>query len=178
MGKSRYKIVTKEPVPYFLTCSTVNWLPVFSNPIIANIIIDSLSFLHKENRMLLHAYVIMENHIHIIASSSDLLNEIRKFKSFTARKSIDWYKQHDKQWILKQLRFHKAIHKTDQDFQFWQEGYHPQLVSNEKILLNKLEYIHNNPVQRGYVDKPEDWRYSSYRNYIKREAVLPIQILT
>ncbi len=129
------------------------------------------------DRIILHAYVIMENHIHFIASSSDLLNEIRKFKSFTARKSIDWYKQHNKQWILKQLRFNKSTHKTDQDFQFWQEGYHPKLLYDDKILFNKLEYIHNNPVQRGYIDKPEDWRYSSCRNYMKQESVLPVQIL-
>ena len=63
MGKSRYKIVTEGKIPYFLTCSIVNWLPVFGNPIIAKIIINSLHFLHTENRMLLHAYVITENHI-------------------------------------------------------------------------------------------------------------------
>ncbi len=142
MGKSRYKIVTEGKVPYFLTCSIVNWLPVFGNPIIAKIIIDSLYFIHTQDRMILHAYVIMENHVHLIASSSDLLNEIRKFKSFTARESIDWYRQNNKKWILKQLRFNKSAHKTDQDFQFWQEGYHPKLLYDDKILLNKLEYIH------------------------------------
>ena len=80
--------------------------------------------------------------------------------------------------MLKKLRDHKAEHKVGQAFQFWQEGYHPQLIQSEAMMQNKLEYIHNNPVKRGYIDDPGCWRYSSYRNYMGMDAVLPITILT
>ena len=42
------------------------------------------------------------------------------------------------------------------------------------MLLEKLEYIHDNPVKRGYVDKPEHWRYSSARNYLGGDALIPV----
>ena len=177
MGKSRYKIVMQGEIPYFLTCTVIEWIPVFGNPAIAGIIIDSLRFLHEQRRMTLHAYVIMENHLHLIASATDLSKEIGDFKSFTARACIKWFEEHERKWILKKLHFHKAPHKTGQEFQFWQEGSHPQCVQNEAMLQNKLEYIHNNPIERGYVDEPGHWRYSSYRNYLGLDAILPVSPL-
>ena len=145
---------------------------------IAEIILDSLRFLHHKKRLRLHAFVLMENHLHMIASSPDLSREIRNFKSFTARKCIDWYQLHHKSWVLHQLQLHKNDYKTDQQHQFWQEGFHPKLIKDDAMLLNKLEYIHHNPLKRGYVDDPGHWRYSSYRNYMEQESVLPIEILT
>jgi REP element-mobilizing transposase RayT len=174
MGKSRYKIVTDGNEPYFLTCTVVNWLPLFGNPAIAEIVLGSLRFMHENGRLQVHGYVLMENHLHMVASSSDLEKEVGDFKSFTARKCIDWYRQHEKTWALKQLAFHKAPHKAGQQYQLWQEGYHPQLIYSEAVLINKLEYIHHNPVKRGYVDEAEYWRYSSARDYAGREGLVPI----
>jgi hypothetical protein len=67
--------------------------------------------------------------------------------------------------LLTRLRFAKRAHKTDREYQFWQEGIHAEMVFSEAIMLEKLTYIHNNPVKRGYVDRAEHWRYSSARNY-------------
>jgi REP element-mobilizing transposase RayT len=177
MSKSRYKIVTEGAAPYFMTGTVVNWLPIFGNPAIAQIVLDSLRFLHEHRRLVLHTYVLMENHIHLIASSEQMSKEIGDFKSFTARTCIDWFQAHGKQWVLRQLKFHKAPHKADQEYQLRQEGYHPQVLQNEAMALDKLKYIHNNPVKRGYVDDPAHWRYSSYRNYMGLAAVLPIELL-
>jgi hypothetical protein len=66
------------------TCAVVNWLPIFGNPAIAQIILDSLRFLHDRRRMTLHAYVLIENHLHLIVSAEDLPKEMGDFKSFTA----------------------------------------------------------------------------------------------
>ena len=165
MPRSRYKIVTTDNSPYFITSSTVNWIPAFSSPAIANIILDSLSFLHQQQRLTLHAYVLMENHLHLIASSPNFSAEMRNFKSYTAGRCIKYYQEKNNQWMLAQLKRCKNQYKIGQTFQFWQEGFHPKLIMNEAILRNKLEYIHNNPIERGYVDDPAHWRYSSYRNY-------------
>ncbi|WP_245232516.1 hypothetical protein [Thiorhodococcus minor] len=67
--------------------------------------------------------------------------------------------------MLDLLAFHKARHKVDRDYQLWQEGSHPEMVEGRKMALQKLTYIHNTPVSRGYVDSPVHWRYSSARNY-------------
>jgi hypothetical protein len=56
-------------------------------------------------------------------------------------------------------------HKIDQRYQLWQEGSHPEQIQGDEMMLQKLEYTHNNPIRRGYVDEARHWRYSSARNY-------------
>ena len=63
------------------------------------------------------------------------------------------------------MRWSKEKHKSDRTYQVWQEGSHPEMVGNEEMFLQKLEYIHNNPVRRGYVDDSVHWRYSSAGDY-------------
>ena len=164
MSRTRYKIYDNA-YPHFLTCSIVEWLPVFTRPEAVQIVLDSWSFLQRENRIKIYAYVVLENHLHLIASADDLSKEIGDFKSYTARQLIDMLKQRNARSLLDQLHFFKAHHKTDRDFQLWQEGSHPQQITSVEMMRQKIEYIHRNPVKRRYVDDPLHWRYSSARNY-------------
>jgi len=173
MTRTRYKIFETDH-PYFLTCTIVGWLPVFTRPEAVQIIFESWRFLQDNDRIRIYGYVILENHLHLIASSPDLAKEIGDFKSFTARKIIDYLVAKDAPVILKQLRLHKARHKSDRDYQIWQEGSHPQQIQNHEMMRQKLEYTHNNPVARGYVDEPVHWRYSSARNYAGMPGLLPV----
>ena len=175
MGRSRYHFLDAQP--HFLTCTVVNWLPLFSNPQLAQIALNSLDYLQQHKRLIVHGYVILENHLHLIASAKDLSKEVANFKSFTARTMIDRLKQDQSSHGLEQLRLHKQPYKTDQDYQLWQEGSHPQAIVSEAMLRQKLEYIHNNPVRRGYVDDPAHWRYSSYRDYVGTSGLLTIEML-
>ena len=176
MGRSRYQVIAQSP--HFITSTIVNWIPLFGDRAIAQIILNSLKFLQDKQRIQLYGYVIMENHLHLIASAEKLSREISCFKSFTARSIIDYLKAHQKTYLLAQLKAAKQIYKTDQQYQVWQEGFHPQFISSTEMLLQKLEYIHNNPVKRGYIDEPAHWRYSSYRNYYGGETLLNIEIIT
>lgn len=175
MGRSRYSFLDNQP--HFLTCTVVNWLPLFSKPELVQIILDSLNFLQSHQRMTIQGYVIMENHLHLIATAPNLSKEIAAFKSFTARSMIDWLKTNQSTYWLTQLKLNKYSYKTDQDYQLWQEGCHPQAILDWQMFQQKLEYIHNNPVRRGYVDDPAHWRYSSYRNYAGQPGILPIDQL-
>ena len=175
MGRSRYHVLGTQP--HFLTCTLVNWMPLFGNMEIAQIIIDSLNFLQCQQRLTLYGYVIMENHLHLIAAAANLSKEIANFKSFTARSIIDLLEKNNASYVLNQLEFHKLKHKTKQDYQLWQEGFHPQAISNEEMFRQKLDYIHHNPVQRGYVDEPSHWRYSSYRNYLELPSLLAVDLV-
>ncbi|NRB06052.1 MAG: hypothetical protein HRU34_00860 [Richelia sp.] len=78
------------------------------------------------------------------------------------------------EYLLQQLKFHKKLHKTTQNYHLWQEGSHPQALMSEKIFIQKLEFIHNNPVRRGYADELSHWRDSSYRNYVNGERILAL----
>ncbi|MCO6044856.1 transposase [Aeoliella sp. ICT_H6.2] len=164
MTRTRYKI-HDSAYPHFLTCTIVDWLPVFTRPEAVQVVLDSWSYLQANHRMQLFAYVVLENHLHFIASSDDLAKEVGDFKSYTARNLIDLLKQANAQTLLKQLAFRKSAHKTDREFQLWQEGIKPKQISSDEMMQQKIEYIHNNPVKRGYVDDPIHWRYSSARNY-------------
>ena len=173
MSRSRYKFIEKDQ-PHFLTCTVVNWINVFGNPEAAHIILDSLRFLQSEERIKLFAYVIMEHHIHLVAQAENLEKEIMNFKSFTARKIIDYYIERNHKDILKQLSYYKKHHKTDRDHQFWQEGSHPEYIQNVEMMTQKIEYIHNNPVRSGYIDEQIHWRYSSARNYNDQEGLIDV----
>jgi len=174
MTRSRYRIY-EDYYPYFLTCTVVGWLPVFTRPETVQIVFDSWRFLHDANRLVLYGYVILENHLHLVASSPDLSKEIGDFKSFTARQIIDYLEARNAQTLLKLLHYLRARHKTDRPYQLWQEGSHPQQIQNDEMMRQKLEYMHNNPVARGYVDDPTHWRYSSARNYAGLQALFPVR---
>jgi REP element-mobilizing transposase RayT len=174
MARSRYKFFPGDTLPYFITATVVNWLPVFGDPDIAKIIFDSLAFLQREKRIALHAYVLMETHLHLVSAAEDLSKEIANFKSFTARQIIDHLKAGKNRFYLEQLALHKLPHRTDRDYQFWQEGVHPEQIHSQAMYEQKIQYIHYNPVRRGYVDEPEQWRYSSARNYAGLEAMLEL----
>jgi len=73
------------------------------------------------------------------------------------------------------LQWLKRPHKTESDYQAWEEGSHPQLIETDAVMRQKLDYIHQNPVKRGYVDLPEHWRYSSARNYAGLAGLIEVE---
>ena len=173
MGRSRYKIFENE-YPYFLTCTTVGWLPVFTRPVMRQFVYDSWKYLADHRGFQVFAFVILENHLHLIAKSKDLATDIGDFKSFTARQIIDWLEERHVRTILSQFKSLKAAHKTDRTYQVWQEGSHPQQIQSDEMMLQKIEYIHTNPMERDYVDRPEDWKHSSARAYLRQPCLYPV----
>jgi len=175
MARSRYKIF-ETAYPYFMTSTFVHGYPFFGNPTVARLVLNSLKFLQHHREVTLYCYVLMENHWHIIAQGDELSEKMRHFKSYTAKEIIKIFKQNNRTHLLRQLRHAKLRHKTESTHQVWQESFHPQQIIGDNMMIQKLEYIHDNPVKRGYVDQPTDWRYSSARNYAKLESLIPITL--
>jgi putative transposase len=172
MGRDRYKIA--DPTfRHFVTCTVLHWIPVFTRPATVEILLDSLRHLRAEG-LKLYAYVILENHLHMVLQSGQLDRDIARFKSYTAKQLIHYLSEHNVNRILEQLAFYKKVHKIDRAYQFWQEGSHPELIQNEDMMRQKENYIHENPVKRGYVNLPEHWRYSSARNYAGQTGMIEI----
>lgn len=174
--RSRYK-VTELNSPHFITCTIVGWLPVFTRARYLDIITTSLSFCRQQKELRLHAYVILDNHLHLVVSADNLSQVIRDFKRHTAREILGVAQQENKLWLLKQFEFFKSAHKINSQHQVWQEGFHPQAITTEDMLRQKLDYVHYNPVRLGLIDRPEDWRYSSARNYFGQDGVLEIDLV-
>jgi len=172
MGRSRYTI-TEHDKPHFLTCTVLEWLPVFTRTETVDILLNSWRF-QREQGLKLYGYVIRENHLHFIAQAQRLDKCISSFKSWTARQIIDHLEEKGVKHILERLQFAKRAHKHDRQYQFWQEGSHAELILNEDMMREKLAYIHHNPVKRGYVEKAEHWRYSSAPNYFAGSGLIDV----
>jgi putative transposase len=173
MSRTRYRFGEAQ-YPHFMTCTVVGWLPIFTRPECAQIVLDSWRFLQEKGRLTVFGYVVLENHVHFVATGEKLAEEVGDFKSFTARKIIDWLCERGEESLLRQLTAEKNIYKVDRLYQLWQEGSHPKQIFDEEMMRQKLEYIHYNPVKRGYVDDPVHWRYSSARNYVGQPGLLPV----
>ena len=174
MGRSRYKIY--EPTQaHFITCTVLNWIPLFTNKESVEILLESFKYLQKSDNLKIYAYVILENHLHLVAKSDDIGKTMAKFKAHTARELIKLLVDKKIDTILNQLRFYKKAHKTDREYQLWQEGIQPKLIQSENMMITKINYIHNNPIKRGYVDVASHWRYSSARDYEEINGLLEVE---
>ncbi|HAD97116.1 MAG TPA: transposase [Cryomorphaceae bacterium] len=177
-----YQIRDQEQA-YFLTFQVVGWADIFTRQVYRDIIIDSLMFCRKERALKVFAYVIMSNHIHTIwqSQSGDLSGTIRDFKKFTAKAILNELttnpKESRKDWLDMIFRYHAKYNKRNTTHQFWTHENHAVELSTNAILDSRLNYIHQNPVRAGWVDKPEDYLYSSARNYAGMETKMEIDLI-
>jgi len=154
---------------------TINyWPPVFTRPETVNIVPDSWRFLQRSSHFKIYGYVILENHLHLVARSRNLSVDIQRFKAYTAKEILAYLRKRNESTLLKLFENLKRPHKMGSTYQVWEEGSHPQVIDGERMLRQKLEYIHQNPVKRGYVDLPEHWRYSSARNYAGQDGLIDV----
>ena len=153
-----------------MTATIVAWLPVFSHPGFAKVILESWQFVQQQRRIDILAFVIMENHLHWIAVGPQLGKRVGEFKSYTAKSILEKMQQRQFHTLLQELQHYKLRHKVDQKYQLWQEGNHPQVIETDDVLWQKIEYVHGNPLRRGYVDDPVHWRYASARSYAGQEC--------
>lgn len=109
----------------------------------------------------------------MLARSAGIGKSIASFKSYTAGRIIERLMERYSP-VLRLLDLHKARHKTDRPHQLWQEEAHPEIIAGGEMVRQKLEYIHLNPVKRGYVDDPLHWRYSSARNYAGEPGLIEV----
>ena len=166
----KYKF-REENGAYFISFATINCIDVFTRDEYFSIITDSLDFCRKNKGMEIYGYCIMHSHIHLIFRSS--LNNpsglIRDFKGYTSKKLLTAIKENPqesrKEWML--WMFERAGKKNSNvtSMQFWQQHNMPIEIWSLQVFEQKLNYIHNNPVEAGFVVDPIDWKYSSARNY-------------
>jgi len=175
-----YKILEKHGL-YFLTFQIVGWVDIFSRKIYKDIVIDNFKYCQENKGLNLFAYVIMSNHIHLLAQSEqgNLSGFIRDFKSFSTKKFLEVIEssaESRKEW-MKLVFKQYAENKTNQTCQIWTHENHAEHIYSLKFIKQKINYIHINPVRAGIVDKPEHYLYSSARNYAGLDSVIEIEEL-
>jgi putative transposase len=105
----------------------------------------------------------------MIVKSKELIKTIRLIKMFSAKEIVKQLKVDNESQILRQLELNKKEYKTNSDYQVWQEGFMPKEIMSDEMLNQKIEYIHYNPVKKGLVNDPADWKYSSACIYERGE---------
>ena len=155
----------KYPVywPQFYTATILEWKPLLMQDKYKDVLIESLRFLVTENRIKLYAFVIMVNHIHLIWQP---LQEYtpesiqHSFMSFTAHQfKMDLKENHP------QVLEHFKVKAKDRQYQFWERNSLGIDLFSEEVFMQKLEYIHWNPVKAGLCKLPEEYYYSSAKFY-------------
>jgi len=153
---------------YFCTSTITDWYSIFTEPAYFNLIIDSLNYCRNHKGLKVHAYVIMLNHLHLIVSAdlnNSLSNIMRDFKRYTSGRISFLLKSKQRHQALNFFKREAKKISEKRNYKIWQDGFHPIGLENEYFIKQKVNYIHDNPVRKGYVLKPEHWFYSSARNY-------------
>lgn len=158
---------TYEGNLYFVTFAVVGWIDLFTRKEYAEFLIQNLEYCRKNKGLYLYAYCIMPSHIHLIAKTEKgTLSEIlRDFKSYTSKELVKMIRQNAtesrKEWILEQFEKHGRENSQNKYYQVWQQSNHATELFSDKVIEQKREYIHQNPVEAGLVTTAEYYRFSS-----------------
>jgi putative transposase len=177
----KYNMRNKDS-SYFLTLTVVEWINVFANKRYNFTILDSLRYCQQNKMMEIYGYCLMSNHLHMIAAArgrQNLSEILRDLKNFTAKKIIRQIQEGPESrrtWLVDRFVFAGKPLKRIEKYKFWKDGNHPIALYNSRIFYQTLNYIHMNPVKAMIVEKPEDYLFSSARNYAGYEGLLPVMM--
>ena len=173
-----YKFHNPEGM-YFVSFAVTEWIDVFTRKEYRDIVLESLRYCQKEKGMEIFSWCIMTNHIHLVFRSSkgikpeNILGDFKRYTSKEIVKSIiDNPKESRKKWLLELfLRAGKKASNVNK-YQFWRHDNKPIELWSNKVIEQKINYIHNNPVKEGLVFNAEDYPYSSARDYSGEKGLL------
>lgn len=167
----KYKIRDQDKF-YFVTFTVVQWLDVFTRQEYRDIFLESIRFCQKNKGLDVCAYVIMSSHVHMVVGrhgEESLEGIIRDIKKFTSRKIIEAIRENPQEsrrelllWLFERAGQHNT---NNTHFQFWQQNNQPIELGTDEKVDRIVNYIHENPVKAGIVCSPEEYLYSSAKNY-------------
>ena len=181
---SRHYMFRNPDGLYFVSFSVVGWIKVFTRKEYFWILLDSLNYCQNNKGMEIVAWCIMPNHVHLIfraTGSQEPQLVLGDFKRFTSKKLVKSIRtnpaEHRKSWLLKQFENAAAKSSNVWYYQFWQHNNKPIELWSNKVISRYVNYIHQNPVRAGIVVKPEDYMYSSARDYAGGNGALDDLVL-
>ncbi|WP_456459470.1 REP-associated tyrosine transposase [Reichenbachiella sp.] len=179
---SAYQI-RDQHAAYYFTFQVVGWADVFSRQIYRDIIIESLKYCQTEKDMVLYAYVIMTNHVHLIVASKtgDLSGLVRDFKKYTSKKILAAVHENKsesrREWLEMIFRYHAKFNKRAGAMQLWTHENHAIEMNGNEMWDSRLAYIHQNPVRAGWVEEPDEYLYSSAKNYSGKKGLIAVEMI-
>jgi putative transposase len=138
---------------FFVTLTIERWYYIFDRHHRWEILLEALKFYQRKSNLKIYSWVFMLNHIHLIFRSDDAIKFVNSFKSYTSKQLIENLHETESKVL--------ELFEKDGKYKIWQADNFPEIVVSEKFYLQKAKYIIENPVKKGYVNYPEDWKYSS-----------------
>jgi len=179
----KFKTYDKEKA-YFVTFTIVNWLEILRDDTYKMILVDAINYYKSNRGLLVYAYCIMHNHVHLIIQSngsemvSEVLRDLKKQTSKQITKKIIDENDAEKLKILEVFRKEGLRLKRIKFYKVWKDGNKPLMIMNSSMLWRIIHYIHNNPVERSLTEKPEDYLFCSARNYAELNSLIEIEYVT
>lgn len=164
---------------YFVSFAVIDWLEVFLKDEYKDILINSLTYCQLNKGMEIAAWCIMTDHVHLVFRSIDkehpakLLGDFKRFTSKAIVKAIQKNpNEHRKEFLLKKFKDAADRSSKVNKFKFWQHDNQPIELWSNKVIWEKINYVHQNPVKAGLVFKPEQYKYSSAIDYADGKGLL------
>jgi len=179
---SAYQIKDQSAL-YFLAFQVVGWADVFIRKEYRDILIESFEYCRENKGLELFSYVIMTNHVHLIIRSKyeDLSGLVRDIKKHTSKQVFSTIKTNDKEsrkeWLRMIFKYHAKYNKRSGTYQLWTHENHAVELSTNEMIDSRINYVHDNPVRAGWVENPEDYLYSSARNYAEMEHLMEVDLI-
>jgi putative transposase len=178
----KYKFLNKEGL-YFVSFAVVNWIDVFTRPIYNDIIVESLIYCKNNLGLQLYCWCIMPSHMHLIFSTANNNPEIvlGRFKEYTSKQIVKAIQENiqesRREWLL--WMFKRAALKSSNvtSYQFWQHNNKPIELWSANVIEQKADYVHDNPVEAGFVTESWHWKYSSAIDYCDGKGLINIEYL-
>ena len=174
----KYKFIDRQGI-YFTTSTVAAWVDVFTRDVYRDILLNSIRYCQQNQGLVVHAWVLMTNHLHMICSfkpESDPGQVLRNMKSFTAMKITDAIinnsKESRKESMLDTFEREGKKSSSNFRFKFWEHENHPVLLDSVVMFNQRLNYLHQNPVKAGFVTEPWHWKYSSAIDYFTEQKGL------
>ena len=156
---------------HFITCSCYRRLPLLGSARARNTFVKILGEVRDRFGFILVGYVVMPEHIHLLIGEPSRGTPSTILQVLKQRVSRRLRARHRRRMGAAQLRL-RFVGGEDSLPQFWQRRFHDFNVWSQKKRIEKLNYMHANPVKRGLVEHPKDWPWSSFSFYAKREPGL------
>ena len=181
MSGDRYYIGDQHGT-YFLTCTIVYWIDLFTRKEYKDILVNSLNHCVEQKGLKVHAWVLMSNHLHIICRTeaphkmSDFLRDFKKFTSKAFAAAIQELPESRKEWLLDKFAFEARRTRRAEYYKIWKDDNHA--IDMRRVdVWQKVNYIHENPVRSGCVEFPEQYLYSSARDYAGLKGLVKLEML-
>ncbi|MBX9782448.1 MAG: transposase [Chitinophagaceae bacterium] len=178
-------VIRDQYATHFLTFTVCGWIDLFSRKVYRDILLDGLRYAQQQQQLILNAYVIMSNHMHLIARANEkqrktLSDIIRDFKKFTHKQMapvIQSDAESRRQWMIHQFEYYGSANSNNKGWQIWSNDNHPEECFSAAFTETKLDCTHYNPVRAGIVEKPEDYLYSSAGYYATGRGLIHVDVI-